>query len=117
LLKKQEWAILPTIKNNERESSYHLYPLRINNESEEERDLIIEHISLKGISVNVHFIPVPMMSYYKVLNYNIVDYPNAYNYYKAEISLPVFYDLKLHQVEEIVRALNDAVKMLHKSRM
>jgi dTDP-4-amino-4,6-dideoxygalactose transaminase len=117
LLKKYEWAILPPMKNSERESSCHLYPLRINNISEQDRDIIIEQIILKGISVNVHFIPVPMMSYYKALNYNITDYPNTYNNYKAEISLPVFYDLKSHEVEEVVHVLNDAVEALYKSRM
>jgi dTDP-4-amino-4,6-dideoxygalactose transaminase len=108
LLKKYDWAVLPSMKNSEKESSYHLYPLRINNISEEERDRLIEHISAKGIAVNVHFIPVPMMSYYKHLDYNIADYPVTYNNYKAEISLPVFYDLSFHDVEEVVNALSDA---------
>ena len=111
LLQKYKWAILPTVKNNERESSYHLYPLRINNISEQERDSIIEQLSLRGIAVNVHFIPVPMMSYYKNLNYDIADYRGAYNNYKAEISLPVFYDLSLHQIEEIVQVLSEAINI------
>jgi dTDP-4-amino-4,6-dideoxygalactose transaminase len=97
LLNKYSWANLPVIKSDEAESSYHL---------------IIEQISLDGISVNVHFIPVPMMSYYKSLNYNIADYPNSYNNYKAEISLPVFYDLEFSQIEEIVKALYKAIKRL-----
>ena len=112
LLKKYNWAMLPVMKNNQKESSYHLYPLRINNITEDERDMIIEHISAKGIAVNVHFIPVPMMGYYKHLDYNIADYPVTYNNYKAEISLPVFYGFSFNDIETVVAALSDAVNKL-----
>jgi dTDP-4-amino-4,6-dideoxygalactose transaminase len=113
LLQEYEWAVIPILKINERESSYHLYPLRIKNITEHQRDWIIEALALKGIAVNVHFIPVPMMSYYKGLNYNIADYLNTYRHYKAEISLPVFYDLRLSQIKAVVGALADAVKELN----
>jgi len=113
LLLKYEWAILPTFKDNERESSYHLYPLRIKNITEAQRDSIIKKVALKGISLNVHFIPVPMMTYYKGLKYKITDYPRAYQNYKAEISLPVFYDLTLFQIKAVVLALAEAVKNLN----
>ncbi|HWZ13958.1 MAG TPA: DegT/DnrJ/EryC1/StrS aminotransferase family protein [Mucilaginibacter sp.] len=113
LLKKYEWAVIPVLKNNERESSYHLYPLRIKNVTEQQRDSIIETLALKGVAVNMHFIPVPMMTYYKGLNYDIADYPDTYRHYKAEISLPVFYDLSLAQIRAVVRALADAVEELN----
>ncbi len=109
LLKQYNWAALPTFINAEKESSYHLYPLRINNVTEEERDKIIEQVSLQGVAVNVHFIPVPMMSYYKKLGYNIANYPNAYDNYKSEISLPIFYELTFSQIEIIVETLNACV--------
>ena len=109
LLNDYPWAILPTMIDNNSESSYHLYPLRIKNISETERDVIIERVSSMGISVNVHFIPVPMLSFYRGLGYDIADYPITYNNYKTEISLPVFYDLTLNQIEEIVHALCSAV--------
>jgi len=109
LLKAYDWAIRPVMKNNERESNYHLYPLRIVDINEEERDSIIEQLSSLGIAVNVHFIPLPMMSYYKALNYDIADFPASYNNYKAEISLPVFYDMQLEQVEQVVEALSLAI--------
>jgi dTDP-4-amino-4,6-dideoxygalactose transaminase len=112
LLQKYNWAITPVLKTSERESSYHLYPLRIKNVTEKQRDSIIEILALKGVAVNVHFIPVPMMSYYKGLNYNMADYPNTYRHYKAEISLPVFYDLSLAQIKVVVKALADAVEEL-----
>ncbi len=112
LLKRYDWAVIPTFKNANRESSYHLYPLRINDISEQERDWIIEQVGFKGIAVNVHFIPLPMMSYYKALNYDIADYPQAYKNYQNEISLPVFYDLDVSQIEEIVEAIDEAVRMV-----
>jgi dTDP-4-amino-4,6-dideoxygalactose transaminase len=109
LLSGYSWAKLPVMKSDKKESSYHLFPLRINGVSEQQRDEIIAQIGRKGIAVNVHFIPIPMMSYYKALGYDITDYPNSYNNYKAEISLPVYYDLSLHQVEQVVQTLADAV--------
>ena len=76
------------------------------------RDAIIEQLSLSGVAVNVHFIPLPMMSYYKELGYDIVNFPVAYDNYKAEISLPVFYDMLPEQVEQVVTALNLAVTLI-----
>lgn len=112
LLRKHEWAVIPALKNNKIKSSYQLYPLMIKDVTERQRDRIIEALALKGITVNVHFIPLPMMSYYKKLNYDMADYPNAYRHFKAEISLPVFYDLNLSQIKAVVNALADAIKRL-----
>jgi dTDP-4-amino-4,6-dideoxygalactose transaminase len=106
---KYEWAEIPVYKNEMAESSYHLYPLRIKNVSEEERDEIIKEIFEQDVSVNVHFIPVPMMSFYKKLGYSIIDYPVTYNNFSREISLPVFFDLTDDQVNEVVNAVAKAV--------
>jgi dTDP-4-amino-4,6-dideoxygalactose transaminase len=106
-LRKKEWAIIPEagIDNPRTESSYHLFPLRIKGINESMRDEIIQKIFDKDVSVNVHFIPVPMMSFYKSLGYSIDDYPNTYNLYCNEISLPVFYDLSEAQVEKVLDAV------------
>jgi dTDP-4-amino-4,6-dideoxygalactose transaminase len=103
-LEQYLWAILPDIKvdNPRTESSYHLFPLRIKGINESQRDEIIQKIFDKDVSVNVHFIPVPMMSFYKSLGYSISDYPNTYNIYSGEISLPVFYDLTDEQVQKVI---------------
>lgn len=106
----KSWAILPDLKNNVQESSYHLYALRIAGISEATRDKIMKQIFDKDISVNVHFIPVPMMSYYKSLGYTIADYPVTYSNYAQEISLPVFFDLTNEQIEQITISVIQSVE-------
>lgn len=109
-LKNCTWVDLPVYKDIDRESSYHLFPLRIKGITEQQRDKIITLISEKDISVNVHFIPVPMLSYYKKMGYNIKNYPNTYNYYSREISLPIFLDLTTEQIDYIVVNLIKSVE-------
>jgi dTDP-4-amino-4,6-dideoxygalactose transaminase len=108
-LSKYSWAITPINEHNGKETSYHLYPLRINNITEAQRDEIIRRISDKDVSVNVHFIPVPMMSYYTGIGYRISDYPNTYKLFASEISLPIFYDLTAQQIHQVVETVAAAV--------
>jgi len=110
LLSEYSWAKVPVYKTEEKESSYHVFALRINGITENQRDEIIRKIFDKDISVNVHFIPVPMMSYYKSLGYNINEYPVAYKNYSQEISLPVFYGLTEDQLQQVVSAVAEAVE-------
>ena len=81
---------LPVVEDFNRTSCNHLFPLRINNITESKRDQIIQEISYHGISVNVHFIPMPMLTLFKNLGYNINDFPVAYANYSSEISLPIY---------------------------
>ncbi|MFH1004877.1 MAG: DegT/DnrJ/EryC1/StrS family aminotransferase [Bacteroidota bacterium] len=104
------WAEVPLLKDLYRESSYHLYPLRIKNISEEQRDAIIKRIFNRNVSVNVHFIPVPMMSAYKKLGYKIKNYPNAYDNFSREISLPVFFGLTDEQIDVVIKAVVKSVE-------
>jgi len=97
-------------KTHARTSSYHLYMLRIAGATEEQRDAIIEGIAKRGVSVNVHFIPIPMLSFYKGEGYRIQEQPNAYRLYSNEISLPVYFDLSDKQVDEVVKAVKRSVK-------
>ena len=101
---------LPLHKNAEKESCYHLYPLRIKNISEAQRDEIIKHIFDCDVSVNVHFIPVPSMSFYKNLGYDIKNYPTTYANYSREITLPVFYNLTIEQLDIITKAVLQSVE-------
>lgn len=101
--------IAPVHADAGRQGSYHLYMLRVAQATEAQRDAIIAAIAERGVSVNVHFIPMPMLSYYKELGYAIADYPNTYRHYSREISLPVYFDLTDAQVDEVVRAVKDAV--------
>jgi len=105
-----KWADLPIFKDTQRESSYHLYPLRIKNIDEKKRDAIIQKIFDKDVSVNVHFIPLPMLSFYKNLNYKISEYPVTYGNYSEEISLPIYYDLTETQLATIVNAVIKSVE-------
>jgi len=107
-----KWAILPIQNEPLRESSYHLFPLRIAGAGENERDAIIQILAEKGVSVNVHFIPIPMMSYYRSLEYKIEDYPRTFKMYENEISLPVYYTLEMEQIAYILSELGAAVEQV-----
>lgn len=111
LFDKFSWAQLPVLKDNERETSYHLYPLRINNITEIQRDAIMQKIFDADVSVNVHFIPVPMTSYYSGLGYTIEDYPVTYKNFSCEISLPVFIDLTETEITTVANAVINAVNL------
>jgi dTDP-4-amino-4,6-dideoxygalactose transaminase len=99
------WAELPTVRTADSFSSCHLYPLRIKGITEQQRDEIVQKIFDRDVSVNVHFIPVPMMSFYKSMGYDIKNYPVTYKNFSREISLPVFYDM----TDEMVKTVIDAV--------
>jgi dTDP-4-amino-4,6-dideoxygalactose transaminase len=109
ILKSDNRFELPVLIESERESCYHLYPLRIKNISEAQRDQIMQLIFEADVSVNVHFIPVPCMTYYKKLGYSINDYPVTYANFSREITLPIFYDLTSEQISTICNALISAV--------
>ncbi len=106
----KEWAILPPYKDQDRVSSCHLYALRIKNISESTRDTIIEKISKQGVAVNVHFQPLPMLTIFKDLGFDINDYPNAYKNYKCEISLPIYPQLNKEQLGYILKSVENAVE-------
>ncbi len=104
------WARVPVQRTADAESSYHLYPLRIAGIGEPDRDGIVQAIFDRGVSVNVHFIPLPLLSYYRESGYLMTDFPVAYRNYACEISLPVYYDLQDSQVAEVVDAVAGAVE-------
>ncbi len=103
--KKQGWAVLPPKENEIAIPSFHLYALRIKNISEAHRDLIIEEITKKEVAVNVHFIPMPMLTLFKEKGYDIKNYPNAYAQYKGEISLPIYPQLTNEQIDTVIEAV------------
>ncbi|MFN6036831.1 MAG: DegT/DnrJ/EryC1/StrS family aminotransferase, partial [Bacteroidota bacterium] len=101
--------LTPIVKTQDKESSYHLYPLRLNGFSELQRDSVIKKISENDVSVNVHFIPVPMMTFYKKLGYDIRKFPVTYKNFSSEISLPVFYNLENHQIHRVCEVVDKSV--------
>jgi dTDP-4-amino-4,6-dideoxygalactose transaminase len=87
-----------------------VFLLRINNIGEPQRDAIIQRIYDKGVTVNVHFIPLPMMTYYKGLGYNMQNYPESMCNYSRVISLPVYYDLTDDLVKTVIEAVVNSVE-------
>lgn len=102
---------LPILKSEQAETSYHLYPIRIKGVDEKMRDEIMKEIFGRDVSVNVHFIPLPLLSFYKKMGYKMEDYPIAYETYSREISLPVFYDLSDSQIETVCLAVKEALNV------
>ena len=103
--------ILPHFANNY-ESSCHLFFIRIFNIEEKKRNEIILEMAKRGIATNVHYKPLPMMSAYKKLGFTIEKFPNAYNQYKNEISLPLFNTLTDTQVIHICSTLKTVLEAL-----
>jgi dTDP-4-amino-4,6-dideoxygalactose transaminase len=101
--------ITPAFADASREGSYHLYMLRLADATEAQRDAVIAAIAQREVSVNVHFIPMPMLTVYKGLGYRIEDYPNTFKQYSREISLPVYYDLTDAQVDIVIAAVMESV--------
>lgn len=91
-------------------SSGHLYFIRPRGIGEAQRNEIIIKLAEKGIATNVHYKPLPMLTAYKNLEFKIEDYPNAYNYYKNEITLPLYSKLEDEQVEYIVKGVKDVLE-------
>ena len=75
--------------------------------TEEQRDRMIDEIAKCEVAVNVHFIPMPMLSFFKSMGYDMNDYPQAYQNFKGEISLPIYPQLdseKLNFIIDTVKA-------------
>ena len=70
-------------------SSHHLYLLRLIGRTREDVNRVIELMAERGIATNVHYKPLPMMTAYKALGFDIKDFPNAYCMYENEITLPL----------------------------
>lgn len=83
-------------------SSGHLYLVRLNGKTPQERNRIIEQMAKRGVATNVHYKPLPMMTAYKALGFDIANYPNAYRLFENEITLPLHTRLTDEDVEYII---------------
>lgn len=83
-------------------SSGHLYLVRLTGKDVEFRNNVITRMAERGIACNVHYKPLPMMTAYKNLGFDIDDYPNAYNQYCNEVSLPLHTCLTDEQVDYVI---------------
>lgn len=98
--------------NENHQSSGHLYITRIPNITLEQRNTIIEKMAEKGIACNVHYKPLPMMTAYKKLGFDIKDYPNAYNRFVNEVTLPLHTNLTDGDVDYIIDNYKEIVSCL-----
>ena len=92
------------------DSSNHLYLIRIPGISIEQRNEIIERMAECGVSTNVHYKPLPMMTAYKALGWNIHDFPNAYDYYRNLLTLPFHTLLSDDDVETVCNVLRTVIQ-------
>lgn len=107
-LKQYDWALTPPAVTPGKESSYHVYALRIKDVTEQQRDEIIQEIAKSEVAVNVHFVPMPMLTLFREMGYDIKDYPQAYRNYAHEISLPIYPQLTDEQADFVIRTVVEA---------
>lgn len=93
-------------------SSHHLYLLRLSGRSRDEVNKVIELMAERGIATNVHYKPLPMMTAYKALGFEIKDFPNAFHLYENEITLPLNTKMTEEDVEYVISNFCDIVKSL-----
>ena len=96
--------------NEEHQSSGHLYITRIPGITLEQRHEIIVKMAEKGVACNVHYKPLPMMTAYKNMGFDIKDYPNAYKRFENEITLPLHTKLTDEEVEYVIEMFLGIVK-------
>ena len=99
-------------KDSEHCSSHHLYLVRLQGRTREDANKVIEQMAERGIACNVHYKPLPMMTAYKALGFDIKDYPNAYNLFTNEVTLPLHTKLSDEDIEYVIENLVDIVKNL-----
>ena len=104
----EPWAITPPVIKDGRETSYHVYALRIKDFTEEQRDEMISEIAKSEVAVNVHFIPLPMLTLFHDLGYDVKDYPQAYQNFSHEISLPCYPQLNDEMTQFVIKTVKDA---------
>lgn len=111
ILEKEDFSIIPVYRDkNGTESSYHLYTYRVKGFKEEQRNELITRLAEKGISTNVHYKPLPMLTLYKKLGYKMEDYPNAFAQYENQITLPVYSTLEVEDAKYIAHETVKTIK-------
>lgn len=97
---------------NDHSSSGHLYLVRLDGATTEQRNEVIVRMAERGIACNVHYKPLPMMTAYKAMGYDIKDYPNAYEQYHNEVTLPLHTRLSDEDVDYILDNFIDIITKL-----
>lgn len=93
-------------------SSGHLYLTRLIGKTREQCNMVIEKMAMAGIATNVHYKPLPMMTAYKNLGFDIQDYPNAYHMFENEITLPLHTCLTDEEIGYVIENYRKIIKEL-----
>lgn len=91
-------------------SSGHLYLVRVNGKTREACNEIIKKMAEKGVATNVHYKPLPLLSAYKNLGFDIKDYPNAYALYENAISLPLHTKLTDEEIDYVIECFKESIE-------
>ena len=91
-------------------SSFHLYVIRLNLDLiEKSHKQVFEELRSKNIGVNLHYIPVHLHPYYQTMGFKSGDFPEAEQYSKEAISIPIFHGLKKDQQDEVIQAITEVL--------
>ena len=93
-------------------SSHHLFLVRLLGKTREDANKVIEQMAERGIACNVHYKPLPMMTAYKALGFDVKDYPNAYHQFENEVTLPLHTNLTDEDVEYVITNFVEIVRGL-----
>ena len=99
-------------KDEDHCSSHHLYLVRLLGRTREDANKVIDKMAERGIATNVHYKPLPMMTAYKALGFDIKDYPNAFHLFENEITLPLNTRMSDDDVEYVMENFVEIVKAL-----
>ena len=110
----EAFKVLPVAVLNHRDanhcSSHHFYLVRLLGKTREEANKVIEQMAERGIATNVHYKPLPMMTAYKALGFDINDYPNAYNLFVNEVTLPLNTKMTEEDLEYVIKNFVEIIK-------
>jgi dTDP-4-amino-4,6-dideoxygalactose transaminase len=98
----------------EHSSSGHLYLVRLSGKDVDYRNEVIVKMAERGIACNVHYKPLPMMTAYKSIGFDIKNFPNAYNQYRNEVTLPLHTHLSDDDVRYVMDNFTDIISDLRK---
>ena len=97
-------------------SSGHLYLIRVDDADEEERNSLIRAFAEHGVATNVHYKPLPMMTAYKELGWDIKDFPNSYDYYRNLITLPLYSKMTDQESDYVCQVLKEVITSFRETR-
>lgn len=106
------WYEAPPLYSHDRQSSFHLFQLRIVGFTAEKRDALMAYLKDRGIATNVHFQPLPLLSLHKNRGERISDYPHAARFFEETLSLPIHLQLSSDDVEHITAFVIEGVATL-----